>query len=484
MTSSTVVRTIGTTALAVAVGLCGGCSVRTGVQAVDALVPPAQFHQAQRLADFVDARWWETFDDTTLNQLMTEVFDRNLSLQAALARFDQYSALARTANANRLPQADIAAEAGHSERNASASYGSPGGRLWYLDYLDVTTRYEVDLWGKLRAARQSAYADLLATQEDARAVALSISGEVAAQYFTLVALRQQQELLRETIGFYEDNVAFVEGRYRRGTVTSLDLYQARIVLADARAQLSVVDGDVILTEHALSTLLGRYPETGWVTGAVELPETLAPLAPGLPADLVARRPDVRAAHRAMDAADRRTAEAIARRLPGVSLTALLSGVASDAPSSPAALIASAFLGVAQPIFRGGALKADEDRARAAWREALANYRLALLAAFREVEDALAQETSQLRTLGHLMDFEESSREALRLATIQYLAGTTDYLQVIISQATHLSASREVISARLYLVGHRVQLAVALGGSWTDDALGRARSNPIAGPVTN
>ena len=246
----------------------------------------------------------------------------------------------------------------------------------------------------------------------------------------------------------------------------------------------MVDEEAILTEHALSTLLGRYPETGWVTGAAELPETLAPLAPGLPADLVARRPDVLAARHAMEAADRRTAQAIARRLPGVNLTTLLTMAASDSPLSPTALVASAFLGVAQPLFRGAALKADEDRARAAWGEALANYRLALLVAFREVEDALARETSQSRTLGHLMNLEESSRESLRLATIQYLAGTTDYFQVIISQATHLSASREVISARLHLVGHRVQLAVALGGSWTDEALGRARSTPIAKAATN
>ena len=482
MTSYTFLRTIGAVPMAVAACLCGGCSVRTGLEPVEAPVPPARFHQAQRLGDFVDARWWETFDDTTLNRLMTEVFDRNLSLQAALARFDQYSALARIANANRLPQADIAAEASRGASDAAAADGSAGGRSpWYVD---VTARYEVDLWGQLSAARESAYAEMIATREDARAVALSISAQVAARYFTLVALRQQQGLLRETIGFYEDNVAFVEGRYRRGTATSLDLYQAQTVLADARAQLSVVDGDVILTEHALSTLLGRYPETGWVTGADELPEALPPLAPGLPADLVVRRPDVRAARHAMEAADRRAAEAVARRLPGVSLTTLLTGAALDSPLPPAALVASAFLGVTQPIFRGGALKADEDRARAAWGEALAAYRLALLAAFRDVEDALAQETSQLRTLGHLIDLEESSREARRLATTQYLAGTTDYLQVIVSQATHLSASREVISARLRLVGHRVQLAVALGGSWTDEALRRARTNPIARTAAN
>ena len=429
----------------------------------------------------MDERWWEAFDDTTLNRLMTEVFDRNLSLQAALARFDQYSALARTANANRLPQVDVVAEGSHSRSNTNTSGESATATAAYIG---ATTRYELDLWGRLRAGRQSAHADLLATREDARAVALSISGQVAAQYFTLVALRQQQELLRETIGFYEDNFTFVEGRYRRGTATSLDLYQAQTVLADARAQLSAVDGELILAEHALSVLLGRYPEVGWVTGAAELPEALAPLAPGLPADLVVRRPDVRAARHAMEAADRRTAEAIAKRLPGVSLTALLTRATADTAASPAGLVASAFLGANQAIFRGGALKADEDRARAAWGEALANYRLAMLAAFKDVEDALAQETSQLRTLGHLMNLEESSRESLRLATIQYLAGTADYLQVIISQATHLSASREVIAARLRLVGHRVQLAVALGGSWTDEALGRARANPIATTVAN
>lgn len=475
------VRSIGVMTILVAVGPGAGCSVRTGLEAVESVVPPAQFHQAKRLGDFVDASWWKAFDDTTLNRLMAEVFDRNLSLQAALARYDQYSALFRAASANRLPQADVAAEASKSIDNANASDGSVNRSAWSID---VTTRYELDLWGKLSAGRQSSYADLLATQEDARTVALSISAQVASHYFTLVALRQQQGLLLETIDFYEDNVAFVEGRYRRGTATSLDLYQAQTVLADARAQLSVVDGEVILTEHALSVLLGHYPEAGWVTGAAELPKTLAPVALGLPADLVSRRPDVRAARYAMEAADSRTAEAIAKRLPGVSLITLLTGSTADGPVSPATLVARAFLGVAQPIFRGGALKADEDRARAVWGEALANYRLTLLAAFKEVEDALAQETSQLRTLGHLVNLEESSRESLRLATIQYLAGTADYLKVIISQTTHLSASRNVITARLGLVRHRVRLATALGGSWTDEALMRARSNPIAREATD
>ena len=472
MTSSAVVRAIGTTALAVAVGLCGGCSVSTGVQAVAEPVPPAEFHQTQALGGFVDERWWTAFDDATLNQLMGEAFARNLTLQAALARLDQYSALVRTARANRVPQVDVAAERSSSTDNANASDESGGGGgAWSIN---VTTGYELDLWGKLRAGRQSAYADLLATREDTRAAVLAISAEVAAQYFTLVALRQQQALLRETIGFYADNFAFVEGRYRRGTAESLDLYQAQTVLADARAQLSVVDGDLILVEHALSTLLGRYPETGWVAGAGTLPEALPPLAPGLPADLVVRRPDVRAAHHAMEAADRRTAEAIAGRLPGVSLTTLLTG-ALGGPASAATLVANMVLGAVQPIFRGGALRADEERARAAWTEALATYRLVLLTAFKEVENALAQERSESRTLGHLVDVEESSREALRFATFEFLAGTADYLQVIFSQTTHLSASREVISARLRLVGHRVQLAAALGG--------RGRTKRSGGRVT-
>ena len=114
MTSHAVVRAIEAVPIAVAVGLCGGCSVRTGLGAAGAFAPPAQFHQAQRLGDFVDERWWEAFDDTTLNRLMTEVFDRNLSLQAALARVDQYAALARTAGATRLPQVDLVAEGSHS----------------------------------------------------------------------------------------------------------------------------------------------------------------------------------------------------------------------------------------------------------------------------------------------------------------------------------------------------------------------------------
>lgn len=112
----------------------------------------------------------------------------------------------------------------------------------------------------------------------------------------------------------------------------------------------------------------------------------------------------------------------------------MTGTGSSGPLSPTTLIANAFVGIAQPLFHGGALEADEERARAVWREAVANYQQTVLEAFREIEDALAQEREQKEKLNHLTDLEEASRESLRSATAQYLVGTSDYLQVIISQA--------------------------------------------------
>jgi NodT family efflux transporter outer membrane factor (OMF) lipoprotein len=454
-----------------AASVFGGCSVHTGLTPPSTPTPPEQYHNARSVGEFVDDRWWESFGDPTLDGLMTELFDRNLSIQAALARLDQFAAVLRFEDSSLMPQIDAGTE---GSRNVSkSSQGTVALNSWSAG---ATISYEVDLWGKLKAGRQASYADFLASEQNARALVLSISAQLANQYFRIVELRQQQDLLRKTIDFYEENLAFVERRYLRGTVTSLDLYQAETSLADVRAQLSGTDEELALTEHVLSLLLGRYPRTEWLSGETELPEPPAPLAAGLPGDLIALRPDIRAAHHQMEAADRRTAQAIANRLPGIRLTASLAGYGTSEPSSPTTMIGNALIGVAQPLFYGGALEAEEERARAVWREAATNYTQAVLQAFREVEDALVQKRHQEEKLHHLEDLEEASRESLRLATDQYLMGTSDYLQVIVSQAAHLSASRRLISAHGALIRSHTQLAVALGGSWTDEALRRARSS--------
>jgi multidrug efflux system outer membrane protein len=459
--------------LLLAASFHGGCSVHTGLTPPTTPASPERFHHARSVGDFVDDRWWESFGDPTLDGLMTEVFDRNLSIQAALARLDQFAAISRFENSSLYPQIDAGAEGSRNVSDIGSSEGAVARNSWSAG---ATISYEVDLWGKLKAGRQASYADSLASEQNARALVLSISAQLANQYFRIVELRQQQDLLQKTITFYEENLAFVERRYLRGTVTSLDLYQAETSLADVRAQLSGTDEQLALTEHGLALLLGRYPTTEWLSGETELPEPPAPLATGLPGDLIDRRPDIRAAHHAMEAADRRTAEAIADRLPGIRLTASLAGYGSSEPSSPTALIGNALIGVAQPLFYGGALAAEEERARAVWREAATNYMQAVLEAFREVEDALVQKKHQEEKLQHLEDLEEASRESLRLATDQYLIGTSDYLQVIVSQAAHLSASRRLISAHGALIRSHTQLAVALGGSWTDEALRLARSS--------
>lgn len=458
----------------VAVGLLlSGCGYfqRHHAPKVDPM--PEAFVQTELAGAFDESPWWQMFGDSTLDRLMDEAFAENLTLEQAAARLEQFRALSDVARSTLSPTVSVR---GNVQDGEIAMSGLPPGFKPKLTTYDVsaTASYEVDLWGKLSARRGAAYADFLASENDLRAVALSVASQLAGSYYQAVEFRAQVELLNQTIQSYESYLELVERRYVLGVAPSLDVYQAQISLAQARGQKALYEANLAAAEHGLSTLIGRYPGFGSAGELDTLPQTATEVQPGLPSELLQRRPDVRAAFQRLRAADRRWAEAVANRFPSITLTGSGGVKSNDLEDivNPENIAWNIVGGIVLPIYEGGRRKAEADRNEAAFREAAAKYKEVLLNAFREVEDALVLGKKQREYTDELEKQFSASANSLRLTTDRYVQGVTDYLPVLMAQTNYYNTRRNLITARRELISTRIRLVTALGGGWTDDVLGQ------------
>ncbi|NQU04819.1 MAG: efflux transporter outer membrane subunit, partial [Calditrichaeota bacterium] len=330
--------------------------------------------------------------------------------------------------------------------------------------------WEIDLFGKLAANRAASYNDLLGGQADFQAILLSTSAQTVRTYYQIIELKMQIALLSDMISSYRDYHALVEKRYQRGIVSSLDVYQAQINLAGAKTRLAQAEAGLTSSENALSVLTGTYPGAGSSVERSELPTETTSISPGIPSELLQRRPDVIAAYHRMLAADKRWAEAVASRLPSFSLTGSIGGSSQDLKDAldPEAMIWNAIGNLTVPLFAGGRLKANADRTEAAYRGSAAAYKGAVLNGFREVEDALSRSEHQKTVVEELTKQTEAAANSLKIATDRYLRGVSNYLVVTNAQTGYLNAHSSLITARRGLIDAYINLATALGGDWTLD----------------
>lgn len=430
--------------------------------------PPAAFAAgkpgAARGAD--PGQFWELFGDPALSRLVRDALRDNLTIAQAWARTRQARASLKLARSGWWPRISARGEAGRA--HTAMKFGSAE-----QDFdrntltLGLALSYEVDLWGKVRYAAQAAQLEVAATEDDVRAAYLSVAAQIVEGYFLATELRAQLTLLAQTTRNRESHLELVRRRYDEGVVTALDLYQAQQNLAAARAQQHVFADQLASAEHALAVLAGRAPGKAVAGSLVELPRAVQALPAGLPAQLLLRRPDLRAAHRRLMAADAQIGQAVAGHYPSLTLSAAV-GYQFD----PTAFVWNILGGLVAPIFEGNRVSAEVESREALLQLALVSYKATLLQALREVEDALvsgAQVTERLRWLEQKAAAAEG---ALRMATDQYAQGLTTFLQVLSAEQGVYAARSELLSARRALVSARVQLAKALGGSWMDRELER------------
>lgn len=415
-------------------------------------------------------KWWEAFGNDELNQLVEDALAANLDIRQAWARLRQAGASATQSSADKYPTLSATGDYSHT-----TSYDGDTKKESKSDShsIGLSAGYEVDLWGRVRADAQSGDLDYLATREDLSTSAMSVAGEVVSRWLEIQTQRSKKRILAQQIKANETYLELIELRFRNSISTALDVYQQRQNLARVKALLPPVEVEEEILLHELALLLGKPVGSVTVSDA-DLP-SLAPLPGlGLPADLLANRPDIRSAGLSLSSADWSVAAARADRLPSLSLT----GSGEYTGTQIATLFNNWALGLAAsivgPIFDGGYRKAEVEKARGVVDERLAAYKETVYTAFKEVEDALVQEKWQkeyLKALDHQL---EAARTSLSEAISRYTQGLDDYLPVLSALLSVQDLEISLADEQTNLLLYRVALHRALGGTWTG-----AMENPTA-----
>ena len=437
-----------------------GCSVHRPAVVTPGVTPPPRFLEGSA-AGPAPGRWWKALGDPCLDSLMEEALAGNLEIGEALARLARADALFREARAARLPSLDVSGQ--WSREDTPSFFGNNTGQSYLLS---AAARFEVDAWRGLASAARAAALERAAAREDVDTVILGLSARLADAYYLAAAARERLALAGERRRVLSRILEGTEERYRRGLVGADAVQAARRRLAAARAAEAQERQDLALAGHALSVLLGRYPDPGTVREVRRLPSIPRAFPAGLPSELLSRRPDVRAALLRVRAADARVAAALAERFPSFNLLAdtgkeSLAFSTGDIKGRYWKLLAQAAL----PLADGGRRRAAADRARAEFDAALAAYRKVVLDAFQEVEDALARNRAAEERLARAEEAASAAGRAWELARSEYRAGVSDFLAQATAREAWLAARSDAVAARRALVTERITLARALGGKW-------------------
>jgi NodT family efflux transporter outer membrane factor (OMF) lipoprotein len=461
---------------ALAVGcVLGGCSLAPHYQRPVTPAPAASYGELGewKLAAPADeaprGAWWTMFHDEELNGLEARVTAANQSLQAALARLEEARAQTRIARAGYFPVLSADASATRQRVSSHAPGFAPGAQPVYNTFIvggDLS--YEVDLFGRIRSSVAGARATEQATAGDAAALELSVHAELATDYFSLRGLDAQQQLLDRTVADYARALELTRNLYRGGAAALADVQQAQAQLETARTQAADTRLKRAQTEHAIAVLVGAMP-TGFHLEARPLaPDFAVPVVdPGLPSQLLERRPDVAAAERRVAAANAGIGVARAAYFPVFSLLGAAgqeSTQSSNWLSAPSRFWSVGPQGVLS-VFDAGLHAAQSAAAHAAYDEQVANYRGAVLAAYQDVEDNLAalrqlalENVSQAAAV-------TATQGALEQAIYRYKGGVVTYLEVVSSENAALAARLAAVDIETRRISATVLLVRALGGDW-------------------
>ena len=463
--------------LALAVLQFSGCSVGPKYHRPAAEIPPAykeagNWKQAEPNEQNLGGNWWEMFQDPQLNALELQVNVSNQTLKAAEAQYTQARALLRYNRAAYFPTITAGASATRNRISNHRPASVVANGITYNDFqIPLELSYELDVWGRVRHTVESYREQAQASAADLATVNLSMHAELALDYFQARTLDAEEQLLNSTVTQYEQALELIESRYTGGIASDLEVEQARTQLETTRAQAIDVGVARAQFEHAVAILIGK-PPADFSLAALPLSAPPPPIPPGLPSELLERRPDIAAAERRMASANAQIGIAKAAYYPTISLGAtggFESGVITTLISGPSILWSAGGSAVA-PIFDAGRRRANMDQAIAFYDQTVANYRETVLTGFQQVEDNVAA----LRILENEAQVQDRAVDAaqkyLELAVIRYKGGVTSYLEVTTAQSAALSDQLTALNILGRRMVDAVTLVQALGGGWDRSAL--------------
>jgi len=449
--------------LVLALGACsvGPDYVRPAIEKANSFKEAQGWKLAQPRDHLPRDKWWTLFNDPGLNQLEEQVEVSSQSLRIAEAQFRQAQALAQAARAGFFPTLSGSVATSRTGTKANNGVANSGHSL------SLSASWEADIWGRIARTVESGDASLQASAADLQAARLSIQTTLAQNYFLLRAADEQKTLLERTVTDYRKSLQIVRNQYAAGTATRADIAQAETLLKATQAQAIDIGIQRAQLEHAIALLIGKPPAL-FMLAPGTLSATLPEISPGMPSELLERRPDIAAAERRVAAANAQIGVAQAAWFPALTLNAAAGFQSASLANWLSAPSRFWSLGptLAASLLDGGLRQAHSEQALAAYDQSVAAYRQTVLGGLQETEDNLVA----LRLLADEAQVQDeavqAAREALRLTTNQYRAGTVGYLNVVTVQVAAYNNERTALT----ILGRRLSAAVllikALGGGWS------------------
>lgn len=402
-------------------------------------------------------QWWLAFEDPELHVLIDTALESNLPLESVWFQFQEAKALVKIASSARVPDIFLQLQSGYSIPEPDFVGGEN-------TQISLRANYEADLWGRIRYSIHAEEFRFKASYFDYKTAEISLSGEIALTWYRLKATKIQLQLINEQTETNEQVLALIRNRFASGQVRGVDILRQQQLIENTRQQQTALGLQLELLENQLSVLLGKPPGEFYDIAA-ELPE-LPPLPlTGIPLQLVNRRPDVQSSFNMLQAADREVAAAISNKYPRLNLSmnaAMRSNTIEGLFESQALSIAGSLLA---PVFYGGRLNAQVDRAEAIRQQLLNDYGQTVLLAFQEIENALIQEEKQLQLIDHIQKQLELSEKTFGQLRSEYLSGSIPYLDVLLTLNQQQQLRQELVNAKLELLEIRIALYRALAGGF-------------------
>jgi outer membrane protein, multidrug efflux system len=434
-------------------------------------VPAAWRLGATEAGAISNIAWWDQFQDPVLSNLVRTALANNKDLKVATANVDQASAQYGIVRSAQFPQLSADATAERQRLSKTTTLGSGAGRGQFNDFgVNLSASFELDIWGRLRRASESARASLLASEQGKGTVVLTVVTTVASGYIQLRALDRQLEIAQHTSQSLGEAAHLQQVRFEEGAVPESDYQQAESQYRETLARVPELERQIAHQENFLSVLLGQNP--GSIARGRDIDALVFPAVPGgLPASLLERRPDIREAEENLIAANADIGVAKAAYFPDISLTGLLgleSAELSDLFKGPSKAW-SVGAGVLQPIFNAGRIRSQVARTEALQQGALYTYEKSIISAFQDVENALIDRTK----FGQIREEQAKDVEALRrfrdLADLRYREGATIYLEVANAEQSLFNAQLLYVSTQSQLFQSYANLYKAMGGGWVEEA---------------
>ena len=415
-----------------------------------------------------DLAWWTVFTDPDLQELIRTALKQNYDIQVAVARILQAQSQVTIARSPIFPTVDGSATGPY---NAYTGSERPLPDSTFQPQAGFSVAWELDIWGRFRRGTEAAQAQLLASEDFKYGVIATLVADVGNAYLTLRALDLTLEISRRTVASRKQSLELVNARLEGGVAGILDVRQAETLLYTATKTIPELQRQIEQQENFISVLLGQNPGPIKRGRPLEQQITAPALPPGLPTELLTRRPDIRAAEQQLVAANAQIGVAKSLLYPQVTISGFAgvgSSTISGANFGPYGVF-SALPAITLPIFNAGRLRANVDFNEATAQEAAVRYQQTLRQALREVSDSLidVRKRQEFREQQELLV--NALADASQVATMRYEGGVSSYLEVLDTERQLFEAERDLVLARRDESASVVQLYKALGGGWQEES---------------